>query len=176
MTTSGIKEKSRNGASRLREFLYGRSWLEIGIVILLVALFVLTWVDRGRGAAVIFVWGGFWGAIALMIFEAGDAAREKREVTHRLRPTQHGMVVMPEVKVDPADVEIGNMPSPPSQVSLDKLKEAMLEEGAISSAEDSYQAILPAAQDLWDDTGFAEPMTEAVASAFDYAVDQTMNP
>lgn len=47
-----------------------------------------------------------------------------------------------------------------------------LDEPAITKAESAYRAILPAAEDAYDDTGWAEPMTEAVCAAIEYALDE----
>lgn len=54
----------------------------------------------------------------------------------------------------------------------ERLMEKALDEPAITAAESSYKAMLPAANDPWDDTGWAEPMTEAVQAAIRHALDQ----
>jgi hypothetical protein len=54
----------------------------------------------------------------------------------------------------------------------ERLLEKALDEPAISAAESAYKATLPAANDPNDDTGWAEPMTEAVQAALRFAFDQ----
>lgn len=54
----------------------------------------------------------------------------------------------------------------------ERLKAHMLDEPAITKAESAQRACQKAADDHYDDTGWAEPMTEAVEAAFDYAVEE----
>jgi len=54
---------------------------------------------------------------------------------------------------------------------LDSFLEAMVDEPAVTRAESTRQAIQKAADDPWNDTGYHEPMAEALCAAFQTAID-----
>lgn len=54
----------------------------------------------------------------------------------------------------------------------ERLKAHMLDEPAITKAESAQRAFQKAVDDPMDDTGWAEPMTEAVAAAFEQAIEE----
>lgn len=224
-----------------------------GIVIVILAVVLILF---GAVIALAFVWGILLGAwiktLSVQLYNEKiesiwDGIKHFSSYgfndAHKLpTPREGGTVVMPKVDVDPADVQIGGMPSaeaalgegeptlagadfggdgptvvvtrqPTAKVEeqaerlyerlregkaatrawkdlpdcerwiwrravrfairgRERLKEAMLDESAITKAEDAQRSFQKAADDPWDDTGWAEPMTEAVGAAFDCAIEK----
>lgn len=93
------------------------------------------------------------------------------EETERTRKTASGSEasVLVATGAEPRPVER-------KQTRKRRLKEELLEriadEPAVSKAEDTYRAFKKAADDPWDDTGWAEPMSEALMAGLEVAFEE----
>lgn len=54
----------------------------------------------------------------------------------------------------------------------EQLRKHITEERSVDAAEGSYKATLSAAEDPYDDTGWAEPMTDALIAGLDQAIQE----